>query len=151
MPTSIFSDEWRECLVSHYTHVLRSDDHRTERSLRGVMLDVGFTEDDLNRLYIAATAHVDDVPDDFTPDSRFIQAVSAQIPAAPDEVPLISSEPPFENAFEDVEDSQELLAVEESEMLDESEIGDDLPDDEPQDEDAAAPPADPDATQLSLF
>ena len=41
MPTSIFSDEWRGCLVSHYTHVLRSDDHRTERSLRGVMLDVG--------------------------------------------------------------------------------------------------------------
>jgi hypothetical protein len=151
MPTSIFSDEWRECLVAHYTHILRNNDHRTEHTLRGVMLDVGFTEDDLRHIYIAATAHVDHVPDDFTPDSRFVEAVlmpeavAEPILAASDEAPFESPEPPFDTSFEDVEDAGELLA------LDESEIEDNLPDDEPQDDDSAAPPADPDITQLSLF
>lgn len=149
MPASIFSDEWRQCLVAHYTHTLRSSDHRTERSLRGVMLDIGFSEDDLNRLYIDATAHVDDVPNDFIPDSRFLESILVPesilslTPTVPSE-PSIADAPPFEAVFDDVEDSQELLA------LDESEIGDDLPDDEPQDGDTP-PPADPDATQLSLF
>jgi len=152
MPTSIFSDEWRECLVAHYTHVLRNSDGRTERTLRGVMLDAGFTEDDLSRIYITATAHVDDVPDDFTPDSRFLESVvtpEVVVSPAPAEAAPPQDEPPFDTSFDDA-DSQELLALDDSEILDASELEaeDPLPTNEPEDD---APPADPDATQLSLF
>lgn len=160
MPTSIFSDEWRECLVAHYTHVLRNNDQRTERTLRGVMLDVGFTEDDLSHIYITTTAHVDHLPADFTPDSHFVQSVAALAPEpqadlseAPAEAPAVLSDPPADLPFvvDDVpfddtaDDSQELLA------LDESEIEDDLLDDELPDDEASDSPADPDTTQMSLF
>ena len=173
MPTSIFSDEWRECLIAHYTYILRASDQRTERTLRGVMLDVGFTEDDLRNIYLAATTHVDDVPPDFTPDTQFIAsvvmpAVSAAAPAAPlIDAPFIADssidessvddssvdDVPFDTSFDDT-DSQELLALDESEILDESELEDEddalaLPTDESEDDEP--PPADPDATQLSLF
>ena len=38
---NIFADEWRDCLRAHYTYVVRIGDHGTERTLRGVMVEVG--------------------------------------------------------------------------------------------------------------
>src|SRR5215207_6260796 len=64
---SIFSEDWRDCLAAHYTYVLRENDQRTERSLRGVLLNAGFTEDELKHIIIQATAHVDDIGADFVP------------------------------------------------------------------------------------
>lgn len=47
---SIFYDEWRDCLREHYIYVIQSNDHVTEPSLREVMLEIGFTEDDLEHI-----------------------------------------------------------------------------------------------------
>ena len=76
---SIFSEDWRECLRSHYTHVVREQDVKTERTLRGVMHNVGFGDDELNELRVLATMHVDDVGADFVPDLQILEAVSDEI------------------------------------------------------------------------
>ncbi len=72
---SIFADEWRECLRAHYSYVQRLDDKVTERTLRGVMLEVGFTEAELRELTVLATMRVEDVADDFVPDMDILAAV----------------------------------------------------------------------------
>jgi hypothetical protein len=45
--TSIFATEWKDCLIAHYTHVITVQDTVTESSLRGVLLETGFHEDEL--------------------------------------------------------------------------------------------------------
>jgi hypothetical protein len=65
---SIFSEAWRACLRAQYKYVFRTNDRVTENSLTSIMLDVGFTEDELARLRVEATMHVDDLPDGFVPD-----------------------------------------------------------------------------------
>lgn len=64
---SIFYDEWRACLRAHYKHVVRINDQVTEPSLHGVLLRVGFTEDEINQMAVEAKmrdtdAHPDDLP-----------------------------------------------------------------------------------------
>ena len=48
---SVFYDDWRICLREHYLHVVRSGDEITEPTLRAVLLNTGFTEDDIEELY----------------------------------------------------------------------------------------------------
>lgn len=125
---SIFSADWRDCLVAHYTHVIRTDDKRTERSLRGVMHNVGFSDDDLKQIIITATAHVDDVGADFVPDLSLLEP---------------EPEPPVMVAVpqEFIEAALVEAALEQEEAAD-AEAG----------EDEDPPPApDPNITQLSLF
>jgi hypothetical protein len=40
---SIFFEDWRDCLRSHYQYVVSVNDHITEPSLRQVLLEAGFT------------------------------------------------------------------------------------------------------------
>jgi hypothetical protein len=77
---SIFSNDWRDCLRAHYKAVVSEQDMRTERTLRGVMFNVGFSEAELNELRVLATMHVDDIDPDFVPDLQMFEAVVA--PAA---------------------------------------------------------------------
>ena len=86
---SIFSEDWRECLRSHYTHVVREQDVKTERTLRGVMHNVGFGDDELNELRVLATMHVDDVGADFVPDLQILEAPveDEEVVAQTDEMP----------------------------------------------------------------
>jgi hypothetical protein len=89
---NIFAEDWRDCLRSHYLHVVGEQDGRTERTLRGVMHNVGFSDDELNELRVLATIHVDDVGADFTPDLNVLvthdDAVGAQRAAPlPSEIP----------------------------------------------------------------
>ncbi|MEP7294084.1 MAG: hypothetical protein ABI835_20015, partial [Chloroflexota bacterium] len=86
MPTGIFSDEWRECLIAHYTSVMRAEDKKTERTLRGVMLEAGFTDSELREITVRATAHVDDVDADFVPD---LQIFASALPETAAPEPLI--------------------------------------------------------------
>ena len=44
---SEFYDDWLICLREHYIHVVRSRDTITEPTLRVVLLETGFTEDDI--------------------------------------------------------------------------------------------------------
>jgi hypothetical protein len=75
---NVFADEWRECLRAHYMHVARTNDTKTLVSLLTVMQEVGFGEEELRELRVLATAHVDDVAEDFVPDLNILQPEEAQ-------------------------------------------------------------------------
>lgn len=51
---SIFAEEWRACLRQHYMYVIEHDDHVTEPTLHGVLLRVGFSEDEIKEIAIQA-------------------------------------------------------------------------------------------------
>ncbi len=74
---SPFEDEYRASLRAHWKYVIRQGDKRTERTLRHVMKQLGFREDELTQLTLAATAHVDDMPDGFAPDPAMIEQIAA--------------------------------------------------------------------------
>jgi len=74
---SPFEDEYRASLRAHWKYVIRQGDKRTERTLRHVMKQLGFREDELAQLTLSATAHVDDMPDGFTPDPVMLEQVAA--------------------------------------------------------------------------
>jgi hypothetical protein len=70
---NVFDNEWRECLRAHYMYVARANDTKTLVSLLTVMQEVGFGEEELRELRVLATAHVDDVAEDFVPDLNILQ------------------------------------------------------------------------------
>jgi hypothetical protein len=51
---SPFADEWRDCLREHYKHVIREKDTSTEETLRPILEQVGFREDELSELKVLA-------------------------------------------------------------------------------------------------
>jgi len=65
---SPFTDDWRESLQEHYKDVVRRNDALTEKTLVGVLHDVGFTDDMLRELKLEATMRAEDLADDFVPD-----------------------------------------------------------------------------------
>lgn len=73
---SVFADEWRDCLQAHFSYVIHNQDKVTERTLRGVLREVGFNEDELAALIIDATAHVEDVRADFMPDLDLLERLA---------------------------------------------------------------------------
>ncbi|MFN8372073.1 MAG: hypothetical protein U0694_04260 [Anaerolineae bacterium] len=77
---NVFENEWRECLQVHYRDIVRANDQKTLKSLLTVMNEVGFRDEELREMAVLATAHVDDVPDDFVPDLNILEP-EAQVPA----------------------------------------------------------------------
>ena len=71
---SPFTDDWRDCLRAHYQQVVRNQDHVTERTLVGVLHEVGFTESEMAELKVLATLRADELPADFVPDLEVLQA-----------------------------------------------------------------------------
>lgn len=69
---SPFEADWRESLRAHMMYVFRINDQVTERTLRGVLKQAGFTDEDIQEMYIRATAHVDDVGGDFAPNPEML-------------------------------------------------------------------------------
>ncbi len=123
---SPFSEDWRDCLKAHYTYVIRTDDVRTEKTLRTVLHECGYNDAQINEWYVLATMHVDDVDPDFVPDLELVQAEAAPVMVAVPELP------PAPVAVAPVE--EEELA--EAEILEEDDT----------------PPPDPNGLQqLSLF
>src|SRR4051794_37941903 len=88
--TSIFADEWRNCLRAHFTTVIRNNDKITEKTLRGVMFEAGFTDAELKELTVRATMRVEDVGEDFVPHMKVLEAETVVVPgialAMPQEV-----------------------------------------------------------------
>lgn len=60
--SSIFSEDWRNCLRAHYIHVIRSGDKVTEPSLKKVLLRVGFSQDEITEIAISAKMRDVDTP-----------------------------------------------------------------------------------------
>ena len=126
---SVFAEDWRECLRSHYTHVVRIQDVLTERTLISVMYEAGFSDADLAELRLRATMHMDDVDADFQPDPATIEMIKAHVQN--DDATAVSA---VEIADEDEEDTETDEREEEPPLNDEY----------------YAPPND-DPDQLSLF
>lgn len=135
---SIFSEEWRDCLRAHYTYVVRMGDQGTEKTLRHVMVEAGFGDDEVKQLYVLATAHVDDVGADFVPDMEIFEDETTPVAIAVPEIvgvlEAVESEPLPEEA---------VAAAELEPEVDETELDEAAEEDEP--------PPKPDATQMSLF
>jgi len=149
---SIFSDEWRECLRAHFTTVIRNNDKITERTLRSVMFEAGFTDAELKELAVRATMRVEDVDADFVPDMDILEAeppaeASGEIftvpaIAVPQEVieaALVEESIEMDEAIAAADATQSDAEMDESELETEGDTESDEP-----------PPA-PDVTQLSLF
>jgi len=140
MPSSIFSDEWRDCLRAHYTHVVRMDDKGTEKTLRHVMIEAGFTESELKEMYVLATAHVDQVGADFMPDMEIFAEEAPVLVAVALPQDVIEA-----MVVEDALANDEQADAEADEETDIEEAVEEMTEEEP------PPPDDPDVTQLSLF
>jgi len=86
---SPFRDYWYAALREQYKFVVSRGDRRTEATLRALLLgQLGFTEGELQDLYIQATMHVDQVGADFVPDAALIEQVAAEAAA------VVASQPP---------------------------------------------------------
>ncbi len=70
---SVFFEEWIRSLREQYKHVVRQDDRVTLPSLTAVMLDVGFSEDELAQLRVEATMHVDEIGADHAADMEILR------------------------------------------------------------------------------
>lgn len=81
---SVFSDEWRRCLREHYKYVVRQQDNNTKETLTPILEKFGFREEELRRLAVEATMHVDDVADDFVPDMELLDEQSVEDDKAPE-------------------------------------------------------------------
>lgn len=69
---SVFADEWRKCLREQYKHVVRNQEKITESSLKLVLNEVGFSENELSEMYVEATMRADAMPDDYVPDLEIV-------------------------------------------------------------------------------
>lgn len=75
---SPFREDWLACMRAHYTHVIRTSDTVTEKTLRGVLQTLGFSETELTQMYVEASMHVDQVGADFVPDPEMIDSLVQQ-------------------------------------------------------------------------
>lgn len=71
---SVFGSEWRDCLREHYKQIVRTGDVRRRAETADALRQAGFSDAELSGLYVAATMHVDAVPDDFIPDLETLEA-----------------------------------------------------------------------------
>lgn len=65
---SPFDAQWRACQREHYKHAVRHGSAQRRAATADAMRATGVGEAELSELYLQATMHVDDVPDDFVPD-----------------------------------------------------------------------------------
>lgn len=88
---SVFDTEWRDCLREQYKHTIRQNNKKNIDSLRVVMNQVGFREDELRQLEMIATMHIDDVTDDFVPNLDILDVPTPPVQTAPvgTEIPFV--------------------------------------------------------------
>lgn len=89
---SVFDNEWRECLREQYKHTIKQNNKKNIDSLRVVMNQVGFREDELRHLEMIATMHIDDVADDFIPN---LDILDEPLPTTPPIEATTGTEIPF--------------------------------------------------------
>jgi len=129
---SVFSDEWRKCLREQYKHVARNDDKVTEKSLTPLLQELGFGEDELKQLYIQATMHTDNVPEDFQPDLTLLNEQPTD-PMLMQPHPAECSCPDCMAAVDETihDDEGQLLSEDEIEEVREREAHENIDDDKP--------------------
>lgn len=88
---SVFSDDWRDCLRSHYKDVVQRNDRATEDTLVPVLHDVGFSDEELHALKLEATMRTEDLQGDFVPQLDVKQVAGVDVPA--EDIPEEATEP----------------------------------------------------------
>lgn len=78
--SSIFSQDWRDCLDAHYRDVVQRGDSLTEKSLTKVLTDLGYREDQLRQMKLYATMRTEDLQADFIP--------TLEVPFLPSDEPV---------------------------------------------------------------
>lgn len=122
--SSIFADEWRDCLREHYMYVIRERDEITRPTLTQVMLEAGFSESELAELRVRATMRADKMPEDFVPDMNVLETKNQPVP----EIPLAETTAEvLEEVIEDELLADEVVALE-AEQAEEEIIEEDDPD-----------------------
>lgn len=148
---SIFADDWRDCLKSHYQTVIREQDGRTERTLRGVMFNVGFDEDELNELRVLATMRADDVGEDFVPDLQIFEAVVSPAVKAAETANVVETEAEGATHGSPLQDAIPIFEAE-AEVTSEIELVDEVDAESDAEAEEEAPPYDESGPQqLSMF
>ena len=116
--SSIFSQDWRDCLDAHYRDVVQRGDSLTEKSLTKVLTELGYREDQLRQMKLYATMRTEDLQADFIPTL---------------EVPFLPSDEPESIPTTVVESGEVMEEVAEpdpltiSDTLDELDVLEDLP------------------------
>ncbi len=121
--TSIFADEWRDCLREHYMYVIREHDEVTRPTLTKVMIEAGFTDSELAELRVRATMRADEMPENFVPDLDVLETKIHPVPEIP--VPEVAV---LEELIEDAPPIDEVAVPEVEEAKAEEEIEKDDPD-----------------------
>ncbi len=85
---SVFDNEWRACLREQYKHTIRENNAKNINSLKIVMGQVGFGDDELRQLELIATMHIDDVADDFVPNLDILDEIIAEAPVVNTSMPV---------------------------------------------------------------
>ena len=53
---NLFAEDWINCLRAHYAHVIREQDTNNEQSLVSVLLETGFSEEDITTMHTEVVA-----------------------------------------------------------------------------------------------
>ena len=56
---NLFAEDWANCLRAHYAHVIHEHDDNNEKSLITVLLQTGFTEDDIQEMRAEAIGEME--------------------------------------------------------------------------------------------
>lgn len=116
--SSIFSQDWRDCLDAHYRDVVQRGDSLTEKSLTKVLTELGYREDQLRQMKLYATMRTEDLQADFIP--------TLEVPSFPSDEPeaIPSAVATSEEVIEEVVEPDSLTI---SDTLDELDVLEDLP------------------------
>lgn len=87
---NIFEDDWRDCLRAHLIHVLRECDTRNEYSLISVLVQTGFTEDEITALRTQTLIALGLYPEEMEEEVTEVVAESAVEPPV-EEAPALSA------------------------------------------------------------
>lgn len=83
--SSIFGDQWRATQIAYFEQMMRTGNAEQRANACQIMRDSGFSDQEINDLYIQATMHLDDVPDDFVPDLEVIESLRQAATPHPNE------------------------------------------------------------------
>lgn len=63
-----FLDDWYDHQVAHYQEAVRRRDTVTKNSVELLLLEIGYTEAQLQEFRVLATMRADDMPEDYLPE-----------------------------------------------------------------------------------
>lgn len=72
MEKSPFGEAWRDSLREQFKRVARTGSPQRLEDMIALLTRQGFSQEEINALYIRATMRTDDLPEDFTPNADIL-------------------------------------------------------------------------------